>query len=32
MLKHLFTSKRRRQEPRHVRRQPDPMPRIRWYR
>ena len=30
MFKHLFTQ-RRRQEPRKVRRQPDPMPRIRWY-
>ena len=29
MLKHLFT--RRRPEPRPVRPQPDPMPRIRWY-
>jgi hypothetical protein len=31
MLKHLFTTKSRRQEPRQVRQQPDPMPRIRWY-
>jgi hypothetical protein len=31
MFKHLFTFKRRRHAPRHVRRQPDPMPRIRWY-
>ena len=31
MLKHLFTANRRRQQPRQVRRQPDPMPRIRWY-
>ena len=30
MLKLLFTN-RRRQQPREVRRQPDPMPRIRWY-
>jgi hypothetical protein len=31
MLKHLFTAKRRRPAPRHVRRAVDPMPRIRWY-
>ena len=31
MLKHLFTSNRRRREPRPVRNQPDAMPRIRWY-
>jgi hypothetical protein len=31
MLKHLFTSnRRRRREPRPVRHQPDTMPRIRW--
>jgi hypothetical protein len=30
MLKLLFTN-RRRQQPREVRPQPDPMPRIRWY-
>jgi hypothetical protein len=29
MLKHLFTN-RRRPQPREVRPQPDPMPRIRW--
>jgi hypothetical protein len=31
MLKLLFTSNRRRREPRPVRNQPDAMPRIRWY-
>jgi hypothetical protein len=31
MLKNLFTHRRRPQEPRKVRREPDPMPRIRWY-
>jgi hypothetical protein len=31
MFKHLFTTNRRRQQPRQVRSQPDPMPRIRWY-
>jgi hypothetical protein len=31
MLKLLFTAKRRRPQPRQARRQPDPMPRIRWY-
>jgi hypothetical protein len=31
MFKHLFTTKRRSPQPRQVRRQPDPMPRIRWY-
>jgi hypothetical protein len=30
MLKLLLTN-RRRQQPREVRPQPDPMPRIRWY-
>jgi hypothetical protein len=30
MFKHLFTT-RRRPQPRQVRQQPDPMPRIRWY-
>jgi hypothetical protein len=30
MFKHLFLAKRRRPAPRHVR-QPDPMPRMRWY-
>jgi hypothetical protein len=30
MLKLLFTNGRR-QQPREVRPQPDPMPRIRWY-
>jgi hypothetical protein len=31
MLKQLFTSHRRHREPRPVRRQPEAMPRIRWY-
>jgi hypothetical protein len=30
MLKHLFTAKRRRPAPRHVRQLVDTMPRIRW--
>ena len=31
MLKLLFTAKRRRPAPRHVRQAVDTMPRIRWY-
>ena len=31
MFKHLFTAKRRRRAPRHVRQPVDTMPRIRWY-
>jgi hypothetical protein len=31
MFKHLFTTKRRRPAPRHVRQPVDTMPRIRWY-
>jgi hypothetical protein len=31
MFKHLFTAKRRRPAPRHVRQPVDTMPRIRWY-
>jgi len=31
MFKHLFTAKRRRHAPRHVRQPVDTMPRIRWY-